>query len=216
MIQKDKTYMVLNYGGSPVSVTTKNGSILFESGSKDSPWVQPMSLDEIITANTNGYAFKCGLLWFESDIEAEMYDELRIHNWRDILKDWEIEDILLHPSADGYKKLIAIEHPMYFDRVRGVLMGLKSIFADIPNQSKVLIDARCAEIREGKRRSEIKITKIESANNYNEELEDKNREIESLRAELEALKKTISENNAEVAVKAESDKPKKSTVKSAK
>lgn len=192
MIQNDKTYMVLNYSGSPVSITTRNGSIMFESGSSEAPWGQPLTFDEIMTANMNGCAFKCGLLWFEPSIEDEMYATLKI-NKKSLLKDWEIEDIIMHPSADGYAKLLAIDHPMYFDRVRGVMMGLKSVFADIPNQSKVLVDARYAELREGKRRTEIKITKIDRpADDYISEIESKDKEIEGLRAQLEALKSKVS------------------------
>lgn len=190
MIQNDKTYMVYNYSGSPVSITTRTGSILFEGGSKDAPWGQPLTYDEIVTANMNGCAFKCGLLWFEPSIEDEIYETLKI-NKNALLKDWEIEEIIMHPTADGYAKLLAIDHPMYFDRVRGVMMGLRSVFADIPNQSKVLVDARYAELREGKRRTEIKITKIDRpADDYRNEIDEKDKEIEKLRAELEALKKS--------------------------
>ena len=209
MIQNDKTYMVLNYSGSPVSITTRNGSIMFESGSSEAPWGQPLTFDEIMTANMNGCAFKCGLLWFEPSIEDEMYATLKI-NKNSLLKDWEIEDIIMHPSADGYAKLLAIDHPMYFDRVRGVMMGLKSVFADIPNQSKVLVDARYAELREGKRRTEIKITKIDRpADDYISEIESKDKEIEELRAQLEALKSKTSAS-------AETPEKKKSTSRYAK
>lgn len=198
MIQNDKTYMVYNYSGSPVSITTRTGSILFEGGSKETPWGQPLTFDEIVTANMNGCAFKCGLLWFEPSIEDEMYETLKI-NKKTLLKDWEIEDIIMHPTADGYAKLLAIDHPMYFDRVRGVMMGLRSVFADIPNQSKVLVDARYAELREGKRRTEIKITKIDRlADDYRNEIDEKDKEIEKLRAELDALKKSATVADAPV------------------
>lgn len=215
MIQNDKTYMVYNYSGSPVSITTRTGSILFDGGSKDAPWGQPLTYDEIVTANMNGCAFKCGLLWFEPSIEDEIYETLKI-NKKTLLKDWEIEDIIMHPTADGYAKLLAIDHPMYFDRVRGVMMGLKSVFADIPNQSKVLVDARYAELREGKRRTEIKITKIDRpADDYRNEIDEKDKEIEKLRAELEAMKASSASVKADVNPETPVEK-KKSTSKYAK
>lgn len=183
-IQKEKTYMVLNYSGSPVSITTQHGSVLVLGGTKDEPYGVPLSADEIIAANMNGVAFKAGLLWFDAEVEEEMYKELRILNWKDLMKDWEIEDMLMNPSAEGYRKLLAIDDPMYFDRVRGVLFGLKSVFEDIPNQSKVLVEARASELAEGKRRSEIKVTDIPpSRRDMERELAERDSRI----AELEAM-----------------------------
>lgn len=187
-IQKEKTYMVLNYSGSPVSITTQRGSVLVQGGSREEPYGVPLTADEIITANMNGVAFKSGLLWFDPEIEEEMYKELRITGWKDLMKDWEIEEMLMNPSAEGYRKLLAIDDQMYFSRVRGVLLGLQSVFADVPNQSKVLVDARSAELNEGKRRSEIKITNITpSTRDVQKQLADKDARIAELEAQLAAM-----------------------------
>lgn len=70
-LQKERTYMVLNYGASPVSLTTKNGSFLLEGGTSDNPAVLPMTIDEIVTANSNGYAFKYGFAWFEKKYQDD-------------------------------------------------------------------------------------------------------------------------------------------------
>src|SRR5699024_12759296 len=50
---------------------------------------------EIISANANGGAFRNGLLFFEPEHEDAIYQTLRIKDYKNILKDWEIEDIIL-------------------------------------------------------------------------------------------------------------------------
>lgn len=210
-IQKEKTYMVLNYSGSPVSITTQRGSVLVHGGTKDEPYGVPLTADEIITANMNGVAFKAGFLWFDPEVEEEMYKELRITNWKDLMKDWEIEDMLMNPSAEGYRKLLAIDDTMYFDRIRGVLMGLQSVFADVPNQSKVLVNARAAELAEGKRRSEIKVTDITPSNrDIKNQLAEKDAIIAELEAKLAALQSTGNTNEPD---EAPAEKPKRTSSK---
>lgn len=218
-IQKEKTYMVLNYSANPVSISTKDRSIIFEGGSPEAPYGIPMTANEIIAANMNGCAFKIGLLWFEPDVEEDMYTELRILNWKNILKDQEIESIIMHPSADGYEKILSIDNPMYFDRVVGVLLGLKNSFEDVPNQSKVLIDARAAEIREGKRRTEIKISKIATApSDMEKQLSEKDAQIAALEAEIADLKEKAKAHakvkESDVPASSEpADKPKRTSTK---
>lgn len=214
-IQKEKTYMVLNYSGSPVSITTQRGSVLVSGGTKDDPYGIPLTADEIIAANMNGIAFKAGFLWFDPEVEEEMYKELRITNWKDLMKDWEIEDMLMNPSAEGYRKLLAIDDTMYFDRIRGVLLGLQSVFADVPNQSKVLVEARAAELIEGKRRSEIKVTDITPSNrDIKNQLAEKDAVIAELEAKLAALQSAAkSADDVNEPGEAPAEKPKRTSSK---
>lgn len=187
-IQNGAQYMVYNYHRSRVAVSTKNVSYLFEGGTKDSPFGLPMTFEEIATVNMNGVAFKAGLLFFDPRDQEDIYKELRIVNWRDILKDEDIEDIILHPTAEGYQKIINIDNDTYFDRVYGILFGLQSVFADIPVQSKVIIEARKNEIENHKRKSEIKIKLDSPTADINQKLAEKDEEINKLTDEITALK----------------------------
>ena len=46
-LNKNRTYVVLNYGSSPVAISLKNMSVLIPGGSVESPAMYPLSLDEI-------------------------------------------------------------------------------------------------------------------------------------------------------------------------
>jgi len=190
-IQNGAQYMVYNYHRSRVAVSTKNVSYLFEGGTKDSPFGLPMTFEEIATVNMNGVAFKAGLLFFDPRDQEDIYKELRIVNWRDILKDEDIEDIILHPTAEGYQKIINIDNDTYFDRVYGILFGLQSVFADIPVHSKVIIEARKNEIENHKRKSEIKIELDSFTTDVDQRLAEKDKEINILKDKLATLEAVL-------------------------
>lgn len=216
-LQREQTYMVLNYSGSPVCINTKTGSYCFQGGTKDEPYGLPLTIDEIVTANMNGSAFKTGLLFFEDEFEEDIYRECRINNWKSILKDWEIEDILINPTKEGYEKIINIDNNTYFARVLGIMFGLQSIFIDVPNKSKLIVEARRDELANGKRKSTIKISECSKADNpkYVSELEQQNQLLqEQLKTLMEQVSNLAekSSNNDEPQTKTQSTRgrPKKS------
>lgn len=193
-LQKEQTYLVLNYGTSPVSITTRHGSELIEGGSRDNPSAIPLKIEEIITANSNGCAFKYGLLRFEKEYEEDIYTEIRLHDWRNILTDQDIEDILLCPTKEGLERILAIDNEIYFNRVVGVYYGLKSIFADISPKVDIIIEQRRAEMRQNKRKTEIVVSKVEKAQpaiDQQSEIEKVKAQNALLIAQMEELKKML-------------------------
>lgn len=209
VLEKQKTYMVLNYNSSPVSLLTKDRSYLLEGGTKEQPAVLPLTIDEIYTANTNGCAFKCGLAFFDKEFEEAIYEDLRIINWRNILRDEQIEDIILNPTKDGLEKLIAIDNEIYFNRVYGIYMGLKSVFSEISPRVELVIEQRHDELRNNQRQTEIIISKPENKTNvFNKEME----ELKERLAKMEVLlnKKIEDEKDkiTQVNIEEKVDKPK--------
>lgn len=209
-LQKERTYMVLNYNSSPIALTTKNGSFLLEGGTRTNPAVLPMTIDEIVTANTNGYAFKYGFARFEEEFQEDIYQEIRIHNWKEILTDEEIEYIIVHPTAENLERIIAIENEIYFGRVVGVHFGLKSIFADISPKVDLVIEQRKTELRNKQRKSEIVISKSVSApvnSGVNqEEIDNIKVQNEMLMAQMAEMKKML-ENQQSIAKNADTVQP---------
>lgn len=185
-------YMVFNFSGSKVAVsTTKGAEYLFDSGSREQPFGIPLKLDEIIGINMKSNVFKIGLLFFDPQYEKELYQILKITNPASILKDWEIEDILLHPSFEGYKKILDINNELYFNRVIGVMTGLKNAFIDVPNKSKILISAREEEFKEKKRETEIVLDKIISDTEVDVEKEKLKEDNLSLQKQIEKLTQQV-------------------------
>lgn len=192
--------MVLNYNASPVSISTRYSSEIVPAGDDHSPSSIPMSLDEIMYANNTGKAFKCGLLMFEDAYKEEIYEELRISNWREIMTNQDIYDIILNPTIEGLERIIAIDEPLYFDRVYGAYIGLKNAGADITTKVADVLKARRLELKNNKRKSAIELRAAkEEANAVS--YDDMQKKLEEMQAMIEKL-------TAEKVAESVKDKPK--------
>lgn len=180
------SYMVLNYNTSPVSIKTRFSSELIQAGNDDTPSGVPLLLDDIAYANNAGNAFKIGLLRFDPEYEEELYQELRINNWHDILTNKEIYQIITDPDVAGLERLIAIQDPMYFDRVYGAFIGLRNEGATISTKVDDIMRIRRKELKERKRKSEIKLTPV-----THDSEEDSAAQIEALRKQIEEMQKLM-------------------------
>lgn len=180
------SYLVLNYNTSPVSIRTRHSSELIPAGDDKSPSSVPLSLDDIVYANNSGNAFKCGLLRFEPEYEEEIYNELRIANWKDILTNKELYDIILDPDMDGLQRLIDISDPMYFDRVYGAFVGLKNDGATISTKVDEIMRIRRNELKEHKKISAIHLTKKSVSDE-----DPRDAKIAQMEAQMEAMQKLL-------------------------
>ncbi len=160
-ISKTKNYLVLNYGHSPVCISTKYENYLIPGAEGDMPASLPLTIDEIQVVNSSSPVFRVGMLRFEPDVQKDIYEELRIQDWKDILTDAQIEGILLHPTAETLQRLISIESEPYYERIRGIYMGLKNSGADISMKVATAIEARREEFINRKNKTDIKVTPIE-------------------------------------------------------
>jgi len=219
MLDKSKNYLVLNYSSSPVCFNTRYESILIPGGTKDAPASLPLSVDEIVQANTGTPLFKCGLLFFEPEYAEELYDACRIKNWKDILTDEQIENILLHPTIEGLEKIINIETEIYFERCYGIYIGLLNANYPITANVSKVMRARRSEFRRNKTKSEIQLVAKDVASPITqEEYEATKSEINELKAAMEAmmkqnaeLMKALSEKKTEAKKEETAAKPRKTT-----
>lgn len=198
MLNEVKHISVLNYNENCVCINIAPGkSLLFEESSYDSPTTIPLSLDEIKYAN-NSNVFKTGTLEFQSDLEDELYDILRIDKNK-VLKLSEIRDILINPTKVGLQKIVSISSLSDFDRVRGQFQKLKNdgykLTLDIAN----IIEKRTEELFKNQVKTSIIIDDSDVVKEHSKvhELEEKLARMEELlRASLEKkeTKENISEN----------------------
>lgn len=190
MPSETKTYLVYNYNSSPVAVQTKYESHLIEGGSREQPSTMPFSMDELTVINSKSNAFKIGLLWFSPDEQERLYAEMRITNWENILRDEQIEEILLSPTVDSLQRLIEIENDAYFERVRGVFVGLKNSGADLSTRVQKVIDLRYKELTNRQRVTSIRLTP--KTVTPDEKLPSRE-EVDALNAKLAAMEKMLSD-----------------------
>ena len=204
MINSTKTFNVLNKIQSPFSCETKIGSFVLWGGTSEQPYRLPLTIEEIRAINNVTNAFRIGRIWFE-DADAEtIYDDLRIANWRDILTDEQIEDIIAELDYEGFKKILAIQDEGYFERIRGVYIGMKNAGISISSKADNIIKARHEEFRKKQRTTKIIISEQDISQNAV-----KPKEVDALRAEIEMMKKLLAEftNSEKVTPEAAKNEP---------
>lgn len=196
-------YKLLNYSPSPVAFSTKERSYMADGGSIEEPNAVLLDEKELIEANYNSHVFKDGFLFPEDRCAEEVYKLLLIDNWQNILKDGDIRDIIMHPTAEGLRRLLTVESSFAFGRIWGMLAMLRISGEDVPNQSSRVITARKDEIDQGIRQSHIVVKDIpKDIKVQNDELKSENDELraknDALMAELEKLRAASAEVKAPV------------------
>lgn len=214
MITQAEKINVLNYNENKVSVmVSPTESFTFEpSVDGEIPSIIPMTIEQIRYAN-NYNAFRGGFLFFEKDKAKEIYEELGITNWEDILNNKEIRLILLSPSYEGLKKIIDIQDSAVFERVRATFHKLKAEGTnDISIRVQQIINTRYKELQNKKVNTSIVLEKKDIVQSV------PNKEVESLRAENKAMQEQLANMQAmmekllaQQSVKTETNEPKKET-----
>lgn len=192
MITQAEKINVLNYNENKVSVmVSPTESFTFEpSVDGEIPSVIPMTFEQIRYAN-NYNTFRGGFLFFDKSKEKEIYEELGIANWEDILNNKEIRDILLSPSYEGLKKIIDIKDSAVFERVRAVFHKLKAEgTSDISVRVQQIINTRYKELQNKKATTSIVIEKKDLTQSV------QNEEVESLKAENKAMQEQLANMQA--------------------
>lgn len=183
LIKQAEKINVLNYNENKVSVmVSPTESFTFEpSVDGTTPSVIPMTFEQIRYAN-NYNTFRGGFLFFEKNKEQEIYEELGISNWENILDNKGIREILLSPSYDGLNKIVDISDSAVFERVRAAFHKLKAEGTnDISVRVQQIIDTRYKELQNKKVTTSIIIEKKDIQESV------PNKEVESLRAENKAM-----------------------------
>lgn len=192
MIKQTEKINVLNYNENKISVmVSPTDAFTFESSiDGEIPSVIPMTFDQIRYAN-NYNTFRGGFLFFEEDRAKEIYEELGINNWEDILSNRKIQEILLNPTYEGLKKIIDIKDSAVFERVRTAFHKLKTEGTnDISVRVQQIISTRYKELQNKKVNSSIIIEKKDIISPV------PNREVESLKAENKAMQEQLANMQA--------------------
>lgn len=189
------------YNTQDINVLNYNENDVFVNGSKEHykfaasrngniPTVVPIPMNELQYIASNTSIIETGWLTFDDDVKEEIYTELRIPNWRDILSNNDIKTILTKPTMEGLQKIIDIENQSYFDRVRIVMFKLMSEGVDITTKVNRIVTQRYDELQKRQRKSNIVLTKKDTTVSA-----DKVRELSeqnvSLQSQLDEMKKMM-------------------------
>lgn len=181
---------VLNYNENEVFVEKYKFSA---SRDGKTPSIVTMSLSELKNICTNTDIIITGWLTFDDDVKEEIFKELRIPNWQDILTNSDIEDILINPTMEGLQKIINIENQTYFDRVRIIMFKLMKQGTDITTKVSRIVEQRYDELRKRQRVSSIVLTKKDTNKTYVtlDEVKELSAQNASLQNQLDEMKKMM-------------------------
>ena len=187
-IKNKEIINVLNYNTNIVTVSTKNDNYSLQAAEDDIPSILPLTPSEIEYINGNSVAFKDGHLRFPEEIEEEVYvDLLRIANWKDILTNKEIKEIILNPTIEGLQKLIGIKNSSVFERVRGIFIQLKNNGnEDVSTRVERIINTRYKELLNRQIKSDIILQPKDIVSNNIP-----NEEVNALKEQLAQMQKMM-------------------------
>ena len=189
-----------------------------EAASGDEPSTLPLTFDEIKYVN-NSPVFRNGTLEFQSDLEDQIYEELRIDRNK-VLKLKDIREILLNPTKEGLSKILSITSLADFDRVRGQFQKLKYEGYRLTLDVADLIDKRTKELFNGKTKTNFLLENVNIENENQKRVNDLEKELAEMRKLLEQAMnskntETRSDNEEEVEktenTKKSPGRPKKTT-----
>lgn len=181
---------VLNYNENEVFVEKYKFSA---SRDGKTPSIVTMSLSELKNICTNTNIIITGWLTFDDDVKEEIFKELRIPNWKDILTNSDIENILTNPTMEGLQKIINIENQTYFDRVRIIMFKLMKQGTDITTKVSQIVEQRYDELRKRQRVSSIILTKKDTNKAYvtPDEVKELSAQNAALQNQLDEMKKMM-------------------------
>lgn len=184
---------VLNYNENEVFVDSAKEHYKFNA-SRDgkTPSIIPMTLSELQNICSNTDIIVTGWLTFDDDVKEEVFKELRIPNWKDILTNEDIENILAHPTLEGLQKIIDIENQTYFDRVRIIMFKLINRGVDVTTKVSRIVEQRYDELRKRQRVSSITLTKKDTQTYVTpDEVKKLSAQNAALQSQLDEMKKMM-------------------------
>ena len=100
---------VLNYNENEVFVDSSKEHYKFNA-SRDgvTPTMQNIPISELQYICSNTDVIVTGWLTFDEDEKDEIYTALRLPNWREILTNEDISNILTNPTMEGLQRIIDI------------------------------------------------------------------------------------------------------------
>lgn len=185
---------VYNYSSSVIVISCRDKQYTLNPAANGVPSMVPLTPSEIEYFNSNSPAIRNGAVRFAKEIEEAVYYDLRITNWKDILFEDVIEDIVLHPTLDKLQKIVDVKNVAIIERVKGVLTSLKNAGEDISTRVDKIINVRYNEISHNKMKTDI-VLSPKDAVIASAVVED----VTGLKAENEAMKDKLANMEAMIA-----------------
>lgn len=199
-IKEKVSIPVYNYNESNICIPTNVSTHVLPPSVDGVPSVDYLSFAEINYVNGISDCFRTGLVRFGKEDEEDVYANLNISNWQDIITNDEIRDILLNPTIEGLQKIIDITNSSIFDRVRTIFVSLKeNTDNDISNRVIKMMEARETEFKRGVYKTQIVLKPKDApqkpiSNDEINAIKEQNAILMSQLAEMQKMVESLKEN----------------------
>lgn len=184
MIDKNELINVYNENDGKIfaiSRTIPRGYI-FDKGTVEDPFLNPISWDDILYINNRSDVFRTGTLRFDPEQEDEIYKALRIvpKQSNNYFTRKEVEDYILNPTFEKLQAITKITSIFTMEKFRHSLVVLDNEREyDISKRVYDVINFRYEELNKGKIKSEVVIRKTKNMPSSEEKKQEKiNKEVE--------------------------------------
>lgn len=149
-IKENVSIPVYNYNESNICIPTNILTHILPPAVDGVPSVDYLSFAEINYINGISDCFRTGLVRFDDNDKEEIYSALGFADWKNILTNDEIRDILLNPTIEGLQRIIDVTNASIFDRIRTIFVSLKeNTDNDISNRVIKIMETREQEFKRG-------------------------------------------------------------------
>lgn len=155
-IKENVSIPVYNYNESNICIPTNISTHILPPAVDGVPSVDYLSFAEINYINGISDCFRTGLVRFDDNDKEEIYSALGFTDWKNILTNDEIRDILLNPTIEGLQRVIDVTNASIFDRIRTIFVSLKeNTDNDISNRVIKIMETRELEFKRGIYKTQI-------------------------------------------------------------
>lgn len=192
-IKENIAIKIYNYNPFVLNVTTNvRTHTLVPCYDINNPTFSTVTYSELDYYNSVSNCLRNGMVAFEESIEKEIYEALGIVNYKDILTNKTIKDILINPTKEKLSKIISTTDESVFNRVNAIYRGLVNGGQhDISNRVTNIIETRIDEFRHGILSTRIQLVAKDDSI-VNDDIDSVKKQNESLQAQLNQMQEMMS------------------------
>lgn len=120
MLQNDSIVYVYNYETISYAVTVPSNpnGIIIQGGKENKPNIMPLQFSDVKFINAQTDIIRSGKIRFSKEDESEIYESLKIKDWKTIKGLDELREILLDRSLNNLKKISEIDSINDLERMK--------------------------------------------------------------------------------------------------
>lgn len=180
-----------------INLVGQHREYVFPASVDGEPSMNFVDWSDIEYAHSRGNLFSNGLLIFDESEREEIYQELRIKDWKNkVWFDKDIVDAIEHPTLDKMQRIIDIKDLLTFERIRGKVVYYTNNNMNISQKVVSIVNARYRELTSGVIGSKIMIKPADVEKTVSaDEVDDLKKQLAHMQKLMEQMAATNNQDN---------------------